>query len=505
MRAAQLVGTCSTLLALLLGPPGIVHAARVAVYQDPAFVDPPLVIASTGDRDDRVSHIERGLRLHGHSVLPLTDSSAASVSATLAAADVLLVAPLNADLGAAIDPAAASAIESFVAGGGGLVIHARQGFASGGVDPNAPFEFLDSVFGITGLTSDGAGRSESYVRTPAAAATAFAAGPASLASLSLTGGVGIITATLPAGALSLYEVPLAGTGGGPGTLVARFAHGAGRIIYLGFGWGAALPFRSFDSGWIEVLGLAVEDALGCGDPGASDGDGDGIADACDNCPATSHPLNVDCDEDGIGDVCDVDTIDADGDDRDDTCDPCVNLAGARTLDAAKLRIKSAAENEGSFDLKGQFVLPPGSSFADMDPLSSRVRIRATDDAARIVLDTTLPGLPFDTYFDLDFERLGWVVNGAGTTWVYKRARRLSTFFALSYYGGVRRVKLRDASNKAPGLVKVVVKSREWPIDAAGAAPVQADIAVGDASSGECTETAYLASDCKVGANVTSCK
>jgi hypothetical protein len=38
---------------------------------------------------------------------------------------------------------------------------------------------------------------------------------------------------------------------------------------------------------------------------SSDADGDGIADAADNCPGTSNPQQKDGDGDGIGDMCDT--------------------------------------------------------------------------------------------------------------------------------------------------------------------------------------------------------
>src|SRR6185436_16030720 len=41
----------------------------------------------------------------------------------------------------------------------------------------------------------------------------------------------------------------------------------------------------------------------CCDSDAPDADGDGAADACDNCPATYNPGQLDSDGDGVGDAC----------------------------------------------------------------------------------------------------------------------------------------------------------------------------------------------------------
>src|SRR5512143_1152913 len=76
------------------------------------------------------------------------------------------------------------------------------------------------------------------------------------------------------------------------------------------------------------------DASGTTNP-ASDTDGDGVADAIDNCPTTPNADQHDHDGDGRGDVCDVcpHLVDAGGDaDSDgvgDACDPNPTTAGDR--------------------------------------------------------------------------------------------------------------------------------------------------------------------------------
>jgi DNA-binding beta-propeller fold protein YncE len=86
---------------------------------------------------------------------------------------------------------------------------------------------------------------------------------------------------------------------------------------------------SIDGAW----DLQIYDA---GNP-SPDADGDGIGDACDNCPSRSNDQS-DADGDGVGDACDNcpsdanDQSDADGDGFGNACDNCIEVANADQID-----------------------------------------------------------------------------------------------------------------------------------------------------------------------------
>ncbi|MCB0620794.1 MAG: hypothetical protein KDC41_19265, partial [Saprospiraceae bacterium] len=152
----------------------------------------------------------------GYTVNNFTGTDAASWSAALAGADILVI-PETEDcntpttLGAGVQ----SQIEFFVNGGGGL-IHVI------GSDDLETAAFLNAVFGfaLSGSSNNGPAGI-----TGAAAGTPFAGGPASLPSMNDSDAL----TSLPPGSLNIY------TNGGF-SQVALIPYGAGNIVTLGWDW-----------------------------------------------------------------------------------------------------------------------------------------------------------------------------------------------------------------------------------------------------------------------------
>jgi subtilisin-like proprotein convertase family protein/formylglycine-generating enzyme required for sulfatase activity len=229
--------------------PSSAAGLTVAVFDDPAYVDTAGGPANENESDN----VQATLASLGYSVTTFSGTSGAAWTTALAGADVVLIPELeNSALASALDAAAIAALEDFVEGGGGLVVHGAD------TSPGRASALLNTVFGYS-LTEQGASSGTNFNRTAAVVGTEFADDQPVLP---WNNGTTMLSmSTLPSGALSLYDAS-------GRTAVALMAHGSGQISFLGWDWYNATPVGTQDSGWVETLRSAVLEVRPFGVPGA---------------------------------------------------------------------------------------------------------------------------------------------------------------------------------------------------------------------------------------------
>jgi hypothetical protein len=219
----------SALVVLLLATayPTSAQAVSVSVFFDGSYVDtsregPNL----TGD-----------ITSLGHAVSTFTGITAASFSTGIGTNSILVFPEMEAgNLATALDAAAITVLQDFVSNGGTII--QANAFPANANLPNTLFGYSLSQSGNIGATNLDAGD---------AAGTAFAGGPATLPGANAV--EGILNASLPAGALNIYD-------DGTNSSLFLTSPGAGQFIYLGFDW-----FDSpTDPAWLSVLGRAIDQA-----------------------------------------------------------------------------------------------------------------------------------------------------------------------------------------------------------------------------------------------------
>jgi hypothetical protein len=234
-----------------------------------------------------------------------------------------------------------------------------------------------------------------------------------------------------------------------------------------------------------------------------------LAESCSgasaDCPADAFAASgVTCTDDA--DLCTLDACDgagtcqhtalpdSDGDSVCDAQDACTNVAGGRDflvkpkpkLLLARINSDSTPGND-KLVLNGNFALPAGTTFADLDPRTRGARVVVASDAGTVRVDQTLPGGAYP-----GGKARGWKTNAKGTQWQYVDR-------TASPLAGITGLKILDQSKAAPRHVRVIVtgKNGTYPV-VAGDPPLGATVVLGnqsDAVAGACGETAFGAADC----------
>jgi YVTN family beta-propeller protein len=184
-------------------------------------------------------------------------------------------------------------------------------------------------------------------------------------------------------------------------------------------------------------------------PAGGDDDGDGVANALDDCPNAADPSQADADADGLGDV----------------CDPCTS---PQPFVKPKLSLTKLAAPSGdeTFSFSGKTTVPTSPA---IDPAANGVRflLSRADDSS--VLDVTIPG------------GAGWLAHP--TSWSFK-----STLGFL----GITKVALKTSA-KTPGVLKVAVKGAHATLAVSPSAlPLTATLVIDSptATTGQCAAQSF---------------
>ena len=415
----------SALLVALAAPSA--HAARIAVFDAAPFVD------TSGGPTAESDTLQATLASFGHEVTTFTATRAAGINAALAGAAAVAFPELeNGDLAGELGSGARAALAAFVAAGGGFII-------AGTTDERAPallnavfgFDLTSGVVGVSAITSDAAG-------------TGFEGGPSPLPDNLRTRGLDFVS--LPDGALAIYT-------SGTRATVARFTHGLGRVVYLGWDWYAAAPTGSTDGGWVATLDTAASDVTECAlAAGGPDSDGDGVPDACD----------------------------AD--------DGCADVDGNRTLgDGSRVVVKEerGAATPNGLVVAADVFLPAGRTFDDLDPrtVPFALVVRAADGTARVA--ETFPLTEF-----AGGDSAGWRRDVRGNEWTYTDRTGAVT-------NGFVHVLWKDLGASVPGRVRVEAYGRggAYPVLLADQ-PLELQLTLGEPAAGECGTLEYGADECR---------
>jgi hypothetical protein len=198
---------------------------------------------------------------------------------------------------------------------------------------------------------------------------------------------------------------------------------------------------------------------------SGDADGDGLCGPADNCPDVGNPTQTDGDGDGIGDA----------------CDPC-NAVTPIVLAKSKLSLLriGAPGGDDRMKLKGTALV---STVPTVDPLTKGIRVLVRDGSGSTVVDAIIPGGALDPV-----TKTGWRTNNAGTVFVYRNG-------GDGPIGGITKVTMKLP---ATGGMKFTIVGRNGTYPAVDT-PLHATIVVDApvATTGQCAETGFGAADCAI--------
>lgn len=204
----------------------------IALLANTSYVD-----YSVGYDDSEASNLEATLTSQGFSVATFTDISSSGISAALAGNGVLAIPEQESgSLSSALSSTAISTIQSFVSGGGTLVIF--------GVYDGSGAGLVNAVGGFT--TSESSAGTSAW--TGVASGSRFDGAASTLPNNNHT--EGLVLSSLPSAAVDVYSDGYVAT-------VVTIPYGSGEIVYLGWDWFDAVPVGSLDGGWLDVLSRAV--------------------------------------------------------------------------------------------------------------------------------------------------------------------------------------------------------------------------------------------------------
>jgi len=236
------------------------------------------------------------------------------------------------------------------------------------------------------------------------------------------------------------------------------------------------------------------------------------ADVCNGAGACTHPAanagaicraaSGTCDLaeacDGVSPACPADTgaADADADGTCDAEDACTNVAGAQDFLAAgpkpvlKLSRVGADPLTGNdvLTLKGAFWLPPGATFADVEPLADGARVVLRSAGGAVRADGLLPAGAYT-----GAGTAGWALNASATTWTFRDGRPGTP-------SGIAKLSLVHRAPRTPGQVLVRASARRGAFGVMpGDEPLEAIVTLGgaaEAAAGLCGESAFAPAQCR---------